>query len=95
MTINLYAESLESGLELFHGRLRIIARYDHAADKQSESAESIYQTQNIEVISYPQISAHLIFFYVARVYSDYNLRLVLKLSQHTYFTFGRKAGKHS
>lgn len=65
-------ERFQSFLELLRRRLRAVMGDDNAADEQSDAAESVDQTQRVEIVGDTEIAAPLVLFDVVCRYDDDN-----------------------
>ena len=95
MQIDAQPERLKPVTEKLRRRLCAELCYHHAAHIQPYPAESVDKTQDVEVIGYAEVAAHLVLRYIRRAYHYHYFGSIAQLHQHTHLAVRRKPRQHA
>ena len=95
MAVYLNAEAFKSFTKCICGRLRTVACHDNAADKKSDSSESVNKPENVKIVCNAKVASYLVLLNVGSIYDNNNFSLILELHEHFNLAVGCKAREDS
>ncbi len=93
--VGLYAKTVKAGTKCVRRTLTCILGDDHAADVKPHGGERIHKAHDLKVIGDAKVAANLVFFDVAGVYGNDDLRAILHFFKQANLCVRRKARQHA